>query len=102
MVENKGLVPNLDPGMMLEAACRIGQQGVEPIQIGEVPAFEKGLLENQYACEKLLVDAVFEHSYQKLLQAFTVNRIICDTNRAKKIIADFVEANGDEWVDFRG
>ena len=101
MVENKGLVPNLDPGMMLEAACRIGQQGVEPIQIGEAPAFEKGLLENQYACEKLLADAVFEHDYQKLLQAFTVNRIICDTNRAKKLIADFVKANGDMWVDFR-
>ena len=100
MVQNNGLAPNLDPGMMLEAACRIGRQGVEPIQIGKVPSFEKGLLENQYACEKLLVDAIFEHSYQKLLQAFAVNRIICDTDRAKKILADMIKENGSLWVEF--
>ena len=100
MVQNNGLAPNLDPGMMLEAACRIGRQGVEPIQIGKVPSFEKGLLENQYACEKLLVDAIFEHSYQKLLQAFAVNRIICDTDRAKKILEDMIKENGSLWVEF--
>lgn len=100
MVKNDGIVPNLDPEMMLEAACRIGKQGIEPLHIGAVPTFEKGLLENQYACEKLLVDAVFEQDYQKLLQAFTVNRIVCDTNRAKGIIKEFIEANGTYWPEF--
>ncbi len=100
MVKNDGIVPNLDPGMMLEAACRIGKEGIEPLHIGPVPAFEKGLLENQYACEKLLVDAVMEKSAQKLLQAFAVNRIICDTDRAKGIIQEFKKANGELWPDF--
>lgn len=101
MVKNDGIIPNLDPEMMLEAACRVGKYGVEPIHIGAAPAFEKGLLENQFACEKLLVDAIFEQSYQKLLQAFTVNRIVGDTNRAKGLIADYIKANGKFWPEFR-
>lgn len=100
MVKNNGIVPNLDPGMMLEAACRIGKEGVEPLHMGPAPAFEKGLLENQYACEKLLVDAVMEKSEQKLLQAFTVNRMIGDTGRAKKIIREFKKVNGTLWPEF--
>ena len=100
MTENKGICPNLDPGMMLEATCLAGAQELMPLQVGEVPAFEKGLLENQYACEKLLVDAIFEHSDMKLLQAFTENRLVRDADVAKKIIADFKVANGSEWPEF--
>lgn len=102
MTENKGICPNLDPGMMLEATCLVGSQEMQPLCVGNVPAFEKGLLENQYACEKLLVDAIFEHSDQKLLQAFTENRLVRDADVAKKIIADFKAANGDAWPEFVG
>lgn len=100
MTENNGICPNLDPGMMLEATCLAGAQELMPLAVGEVPAFEKGLLENQYACEKLLVDAILEHSDLKLLQAFTENRLIGDADVAKKIIADFKAANGNEWPEF--
>ena len=66
-----------------------------------MPQFEKGLLENQYACEKLLVDAIFEQSDQKLLQAFTENRVVRDADLAKKLIKDFKEANGKYWPEFK-
>ncbi len=100
MTENKGICPNLDQGMMLEVACLAGAQELMPLHVGEVPTFEKGLLENQYACEKLLVDAIFEQSDLKLLQAFTENRLVYDADVAKKIIADFKEANGGAWPQF--
>lgn len=100
MVENNGIIPNIDAGMMLEVACRIGAEGIQPLHVGEIPTFEKGLMENQYACEKLLVDAIFEKDYQKLLQAFTINRIVCDTNRAKGIINDYIEVNKENWPTF--
>ena len=46
--------------MMLEVACRVGINGAEPLRIQEAGAFEKGLLEGQYAYEKLTVDAALE------------------------------------------
>ena len=100
MVKNDGIIPNVDSEMMLEVGCRIGKEGIEPLHIGEIPAFEKGLMENQYACEKLLVDAIFEHDDQKLLQSFTINRLISDTDRAKHMIEDFKRVNKDFWPTF--
>lgn len=101
MIKNDGICPNLDSEMMLEVACRIGKEEIVPLNYGYVPAFEKGLLENQFACEKLLVDAIFEQNAQKLLQAFTENRIVRDADLAKKLIARFIEVNGDLWPTFK-
>lgn len=100
LIKNDGIIPNIDSGMMLEVACRVGKNGIEPLNIGPIPQFEKGLLENQYACEKLIVDAVFEKSYQKALQSFVLNRTINDTDAAKNILGDFIEVN-DFYPEFK-
>lgn len=100
MVKNDGICKNLDSEMMLEVSCLIGSNEVMPLQVGEVPAFEKGLLENQYACEKLLVDAILEKNSLKLLQAFTENRIVRDADVAKKLISDFKKVNVEYWPKF--
>lgn len=101
MVKNDGICPNLDPGMMLEVTCMVGKEGIVPLNHGEVGAFEKGLLENQYACEHLLVEAILERNDQKLLQAFTENRLVRDYKVAKQIIDDFKEANKNYWPAFK-
>lgn len=101
MVKNDGIIPNLDPGMMLEVTCMIGKEDIKPINQGPCPTFEKGLLENQYACEHLLVEAILEHDDQKLLQAFTENRLVRDYKLAKQLVADFKKANGDYWPEFK-
>ncbi len=101
MVKNDGIVPNLDPGMMVEATVLVGKDGLIPLCHGNVPQFEKGLLENQYACEHTLVEAILEKNDLKLLQAFAQNRLVGDTEVAKKIIADFKEVNGAYWPEFK-
>lgn len=101
MVKNDGICPNLDAEMMLEVTCLIGSQEIMPLCYGSVPQFEKGLLENQFACEKLLVDAIFEQDDRKLLQAFTENRLIRDAETAKRIIADFKKVNKGFWPEFK-
>ncbi|MEF9892367.1 MAG: 6-phospho-alpha-glucosidase [Anaerorhabdus sp.] len=102
MIQNNGIIPNLSSEMMLEVPCRVGSQFIEPLHIGPVSTFEKGLLENQFASESLLVDAVLENDKQKMLQAFTINRLVNDTERAKKIIAEFEKANGKFWPKLKG
>lgn len=101
MVKNDGICKNLDNDMMLEVSCLVGANELMPLQVGDIPAFEKGLLENQYACEKLLVDAIFERNDLKLLQAFTENRIVRDADLAKQLIKDFKKANKDYWPNFQ-
>ena len=97
MVENNGIVPNLSDGMMLEVACRVGARGGEPLRIQPAGTFEKGLLEGQYAYEKLTVDAALEGSYQKALQALVVNRTVVDTDLARRILDEYIAVNGEHF-----
>ena len=63
---------------MVEVVCELGINGPRPMRVGNIPQFNLGLLVNQVSCEKLIVDAYFENSYQKALEAFTLNRLIND------------------------
>jgi len=100
MVKNDGVIPNLEDGMMLEVACRVGSYGAQPLAYGPIGTFEKGLLESQYAYEKLTVEATLEGSYQKCLQALAANRTVVDTDLAKTILNEYIEANGQYFPIF--
>lgn len=97
ITKNNGTVPNLDPDMMLEVACRVGINGAEPLAMEPVGTFYKGMIENQYAYEKLTVDGLMEHDKTKLLQALALNRTVNDTELAKEILDDLIDANEKFW-----
>ena len=78
---------------MVEIPAYITKDGPEPVRVGEIPRFYKGLIEQQDACEGLVVEAVIEGSYKKALQAFTLNRTIPSANVAKEILDEMIEAN---------
>lgn len=101
MTENHGIVSNLTDGMMVEVPCHVGINGVEPLNVGEIPTFHKGLLENQYAYEKLTVDACLEGSYKKAWQALTLNRCVNDTQVAKKILDEYIAVNKEYWPELK-
>lgn len=101
MTKNNGTISNLDSEMMLEVPCRVGSNGVEALSVGEIPTFYKGLLENQYAYEKLTVDACLEGSYNKALQALVLNRTVVNTNVARNILDEMIEANREYWTELK-
>lgn len=99
IVENDGAIANMQNDAMVEVVCELGINGPRPMRVGSIPQFYLGLLVQQVSCEKLLVDALFEHSYQKALQAFTLNRLINDAQRARKVLDALIEANGSMWPE---
>lgn len=102
IIPNKGAIPNLREDAVVEVPCYVNATGVEPVSLRfDIPDFHKGLMEAQVASEKLLVDAYFENSYQKLLEAFTLNQTVSDARDAKKVLDEFIEANGDYWPKFK-
>lgn len=87
IVENQGAIPNLRKDAVVEVPSYVNAKGVEPISLGEdIPDFHKGLMEAQVASEKLLVDAFFEKSYNKALQAFTLNQTVPSAHTAKLVL----------------
>lgn len=101
IVENNGAIENFDPTAMVEIPCIIGSNGPEPLSIGKIPRFQKGLMEQQVAVEKLVVDAWIEGSYQKLWQALTLSKTVPSATVAKQILDDLIEANKGYWPELR-
>ena len=97
IVENKGAVENFDPTAMVEIPCLVGSHGPEPLRVGAIPQFQKGLMEQQVTVEKLAVEAWIEGSYQKLWQALTMSKTVPSATVAKQILDDLIEANKGYW-----
>ncbi|MEG0527202.1 MAG: 6-phospho-alpha-glucosidase [Longicatena sp.] len=97
IVKNNGTIPNLDSEMMVEVACRVGAHGAQPLAMEPIKTFYKGMIEGQYAYEKLTVDGFFEQDKQLLLEALVLNRTVIDTDAAKAILSDLIDANKDYW-----
>lgn len=101
MVPNNGLVENLDDDVMVELTAEIGSNGPRAFGIGKIPTFYKGLIEQQFAYERLTVEAWFECSYAKALQALTLNRTIVDAKKARLVLDALIEANKAYWPELR-
>lgn len=102
IVPNKGAIPNLREDAVVEVPCYVNANGIEPISLRfDIPDFHKGLMEAQVASEKLLVDAFFENSYQKALEAFTLNQTVPNADIAKNVLDELIEVNGDYWVELK-
>ena len=97
IVENDGALSNFDPTAMVEIPCLVGSNGPEKILQGQIPQFQKGLMEQQVSVEKLTVEAWIEGSYEKLWQAITLSRTVPSASVAKAILDDLIEANKAYW-----
>lgn len=101
IVENKGAVENFDRTAMVEIPCIVGCNGYERICQGEIPQFQKGMMEQQVSVEKLTVDAWVEGSYQKLWQAMSLSKTVPSVSVAKSILDDLIEANKGYWPELK-
>ena len=101
IVENKGVIENIPYDAMVEIPCIVGKDGYEPLSVGKIPTFQKGLIEQQLAVEKLVVEAWIEHSYQKLWQALTLSKTVPSATVAKELLDDLMEANKEYWPELK-
>jgi maltose-6'-phosphate glucosidase len=67
--------------------------------VGDIPHFQKGMMSQQVAVEKLVVDAWEQRSYQKLWQAITLSKTVPSASVAKAILDDLIEANKEYWPE---
>ena len=101
IVENNGAIENFPSDAMVEIPCIVGKDGYEPLSVGKIPTFQKGLMEEQVAVEKLVVDAWMEKSYHKLWQALTLSKTVPSAKVAKLILDDLIGANKAYWPELK-
>lgn len=101
IVPNNGAIANIDATAMVEIPCIVGTDGPEPLSMGCIPQFQKGLMEQQVSVEKLCVDAWIEKSYQKMWQAMTLSKTVPSASVAKAILDDLIKANQGYWPELK-
>ena len=101
IVPNNGAINNFDPEAMVEIPCLVGKSGPEPLVVGNIPQFQKGLMSQQVAVEKLVVEAWEERSYVKLWQAITLSKTVPSASVAKAILDDLIVANKEYWPELK-
>lgn len=101
IVENEGSITNFSNDAMVEIPCIVGSNGIEKIVIGEIPNFQKGLMEQQVASEKLAVEGWVEGSYQKLWQSLALNKTVPDMFVAKDILDELILENKKYWPEIK-
>lgn len=101
IVQNNGLITNLSDDVMIEVAANLGINGPRPFGVGKIETFYKGMMEQQFAYERLTVESYFEGSYTKALQALTLNRTIVDAKKARKILDALIAANKGYWPNLK-
>lgn len=99
IVPNNGSINNFDDDAMVEIPCLLGSDGPIPLQVGEIPIFQKGLMSQQVAVEKLVVDAWINKSYEKLYQAIILSKTVPSASVAKNILDDLIDANKEYWPE---
>ena len=97
IVKNEGAIANVSEDAMVEVPCIVSKRGYEPLCMGSIPHFQKGMIEQQVAVEKLVVDAYQQESYEKLWQALSLSKTVPSATVAKQILDELIEANKEYW-----
>ncbi len=101
IVKNHGIISNFSKEAMIEVPCIVSSRGIEPLFVGEIPTFQKALMEVQYGYEKLTVDAFINEDDQAAFQALTLNRTIGDATTARQILDALKIKNQGYWPNLK-
>ena len=58
-------------------------------------------IDNHLVCYADYAIGFIEHSYQKALEAFTLNRLINDAKKARQILDAMIEVNKGMWPELK-
>ncbi len=86
---NEDRLAELDPDAVIEAPCRINQDGIHPLPIAPLPEFARGLVHQVKFVEKLVVQAVETRSAATAWQAIAWHPLVDSASLAAKVLASF-------------
>jgi len=90
---NNGAIPDLPADSIVEVSSYIKAAGPQPLNFGPMPSSTRGLLQVMKSMEELTIEAAVTGSYEKALQAFTMNPIVTSGTQAKALLDEMLEAH---------
>jgi alpha-galactosidase len=95
-VPNNGLISNLPADGIVEVACLIDRNGIQPTQFGKLPEHLAALCRSNMAFFELAVQAVLERDKEKAFYALTIDPLtsaVCSLAEIKSMFDELYEAD---------
>lgn len=96
-VPNRGVVPFLKEGAVIETACMVNATGATPVAFTSFPDSVRGLVCAVKSYESLTVEAAVEGSRDKALFALLAHPLIMDVDLAQPMLEELLQANR-QWL----
>jgi len=90
---NKGYVNNLPQSIVVEVPALINKSGIHGVGVGSLPKPIANLCSTQGAIQELAVEAAFEGSYEKALQALLIDPVVHNLEAAEATLDELLEAH---------
>jgi len=100
-VMNNGTIADLPHDAVIECNCIIDKDGAHPLNVGNLETGRRGLVQVMKAFEQLTVEAAVHGDYSKGLQALTINPLVGDAERAKKVLDDILAENAEYLPQYK-
>lgn len=99
-VANKGTVPFLSDDAVIETACFVSKNGIQPITIPEFPQEVVGLISAVKTYETLAVDAALTGNRDTALKALMAHPLVGDYDVAKPLLEEMLNAHKEYLPQF--
>ncbi|CAN5660408.1 alpha-glucosidase/alpha-galactosidase [soil metagenome] len=99
-VPNHGLIDNLPQGCTVEVPCLVDKNGVQPVEIGQLPPQLAALMQTNLNVQSLTVEAALTHKrehiyHAAMLDPHTAAELSLD--QIWNLVDDLIKAHGD-WL----
>ncbi|GAB4544842.1 MAG: alpha-glucosidase/alpha-galactosidase [Anaerolineae bacterium] len=99
---NNGKIPNLPADAIVEVPGVVGSSGVHGLNVPPLPYGIAELCRRELALSSLVVDAAVQGDRDLALQALLLDPMMNDIDRARAILADFLESFAEYLPQFHG
>ncbi|MCX6050459.1 MAG: alpha-glucosidase/alpha-galactosidase, partial [Chloroflexi bacterium] len=99
-VPNRGLIDNLPQGCTVEVPCLVDKNGVQPVEIGQLPPQLAALMQTNLNVQSLTVEAALTHKREHIYHAAMLDPHTAAELSLEQIwnlVDDLIEAHGD-WL----
>ena len=97
---NRGLIPNLPEGAIVEVPGLVSGAGVQGVAVGPLPEPIAELCRREITVVRLCVDAAIHGDRQAALQCLLLDPVITDLDVAQQILDDYLETYRDYLPQF--
>jgi len=92
-IPNLGCIQNIPPDVVVEIPASVDATGIRGVSVGSLPLGIATMCNLQGAIQELAVEAAFEGSYEKALQAMLLDPLISSPNQARETLEDLLNSH---------